>query len=126
MTACTPLLPLIAVMFVTETPTQRPSALVMTAVVAGYSPGLVAVRHNSGVQALPWMLDVGYSVMCVALMLAMMGHVLFGVFEVTMTTLPDSISGEHTHDLLTSYRPTVGMAGPCMPCSFNVLQDLWQ
>ncbi len=47
-------------------------------------------------QAIPWIVDVGYTVMCVALMLAVMGHVLFGDFEVTMTTLPDSISGEHT------------------------------
>ena len=43
------------------------------------------------------MVDAGYTVMWVALMLAVMGHVLFGDFEVTMTTLPDSISGEHTH-----------------------------
>ena len=47
-------------------------------------------------QAIPWIVDVGYTVMWVALMLAVMGHVLFGDFEVTMTTLPDSISGEHT------------------------------
>ena len=38
-------------------------------------------------------MDVGYTVMCVALLLAVMGHVLFGDFEVTMITLPDSISG---------------------------------
>jgi hypothetical protein len=48
-------------------------------------------------QVIPWIVDVGYTLMCVALMLAVMGHVLFGDFEVTMTTLPDSISGEHTH-----------------------------
>lgn len=36
--------------------------------------------------------------MCVALMLAVMGHVLFGDFEVTMTTLSDSISGGYTPD----------------------------
>jgi hypothetical protein len=42
---------------------------------------------------MPWILDVGYTVMCVALMLAVMGHILFGDFEVTMVTLPDSISG---------------------------------
>ena len=41
-------------------------------------------------------MDVGYTIMWVALMLAVMGHVLFGDFEVTMATLPDSISGEHT------------------------------
>ena len=40
-------------------------------------------------------MDVGYTVMWVALMMAVMGHMLFGDFEVTMTTLPDSISGEH-------------------------------
>ncbi len=50
---------------------------------------------NVLMQAIPWIVDVGYTVMCVALMLAVMGHVLFGDFEVTMTTLPDSISGEH-------------------------------
>ncbi len=44
-------------------------------------------------QVMPWILDVGYTVMCVALMLAVMGHFLFGDFEVTMVTLPDSISG---------------------------------
>ena len=42
---------------------------------------------------MPWILDVGYTVMCVALMLAVMGHILFGDFEVTMFTLPESISG---------------------------------
>jgi len=47
-------------------------------------------------QAIPWIVDVGYTIMWVALMLAVMGHVLFGDFEVTMATLPDSISGEHT------------------------------
>ena len=41
---------------------------------------------------------MGYTVMCVALMLAVMGHVLFGDFSVTMTTLTDSISGEYTPD----------------------------
>ncbi len=46
------------------------------------------------VQVLPWILDVGYTVMCVALMLAVMGHVLFGDFEVTVRSLPDSISGK--------------------------------
>lgn len=45
-------------------------------------------------QVMPWILDVGYTVMCVALMLAVMGHILFGDFEVTMVTLPDSISGK--------------------------------
>ena len=44
-------------------------------------------------QVMPWILDVGYTVMCVALMLAAMGHILFGDFEVTMFTLPESISG---------------------------------
>lgn len=43
-------------------------------------------------------MDVGYTVMCVALMLAVMGHVLFGDFEVTMVTVSDSISGGHTAD----------------------------
>lgn len=46
-------------------------------------------------QAIPWILDVGYTVMCVAIMLAVMGHILFGDFEITMITIPDSISGEH-------------------------------
>ena len=46
-------------------------------------------------QALPWIVDVGYTVMCVALMLALMGHVLFGDFEATMVTMSDSVSGGH-------------------------------
>ena len=45
-------------------------------------------------QVVPWILDVGYTVMCVSLMLAMMGHILFGDFEVTMITLLDSITGK--------------------------------
>ena len=45
-------------------------------------------------QVVPWILDVGYTVMCVSLMLAVMGHILFGDFEVTMITLPDSITGK--------------------------------
>lgn len=49
-------------------------------------------------QAIPWIVDVGYTVMCVALMLAVMGHVLFGEFEVTMVTMSDSISGGRTVD----------------------------
>ena len=49
-------------------------------------------------QAIPWIVDTGYTVMCVALMLAVMGHVLFGDFEVTMITLSDSVSGGRTSD----------------------------
>ena len=49
-------------------------------------------------QAIPWIVDVGYTVMCVALMLAVMGHVLFGDFEVTMVTMSDSISGGRAAD----------------------------
>ena len=45
-------------------------------------------------QVLPWILDVGYTVMFVAIMLAIMGHVLFGDFEVTMNSLPTSVSGQ--------------------------------
>ena len=45
-------------------------------------------------QAVPWILDVGYTVMAVALLIAVMGHILFGDFESTMTNIPDSISGE--------------------------------
>ncbi len=47
-------------------------------------------------QVIPWILDIGYTIMCVAIMLAVMGHILFGDFEITMTTIPDSISGEHS------------------------------
>ena len=53
-------------------------------------------------------MDVGYTVMCVALLLAVMGHVLFGDFEVTMITLPDSISGwctAHVKLLMITHLP---------------------
>ena len=50
-------------------------------------------------QALPWILDVGYTILAVALLVAMLGHLLFGDFESTMTTLPDSISGDLQHCL---------------------------
>ncbi|KAL0020772.1 hypothetical protein WJX77_012245 [Trebouxia sp. C0004] len=53
----------------------------------------LSILTTTAVKAIPWIMDVGYTVMCVALMLAVMGHVLFGDFEVTMATLPDSISG---------------------------------
>ena len=47
-------------------------------------------------QVLPWILDVGYTVIFVAIMLAIMGHVLFGEFEVTMKSLAASVSGDIT------------------------------
>lgn len=47
------------------------------------------------VQVMPWILDVGYTVLLVALLVAFMGHLLFGDFEVTMKTLSASISGLH-------------------------------
>jgi len=37
---------------------------------------------------------VGYTVLAVSILIAVMGHILFGDFEVTMTTLPASISGD--------------------------------
>ena len=45
------------------------------------------------VQVLPWILDVGYTILAVALLVAFMGHILFGEFEATMTSLPSSIAG---------------------------------
>jgi len=42
---------------------------------------------------LPWIVDVGYTVLAVAVMIAVMGHILFGDFESTMISIPDSISG---------------------------------
>ena len=42
---------------------------------------------------MPWILDVGYTVLLVALLVAFMGHLLFGDFEYTMRSLPASISG---------------------------------
>ena len=45
-------------------------------------------------QVLPWILDVGYTIMAVALLIAATGHVLFGDFETTMTTLPQAIAGK--------------------------------
>ena len=45
------------------------------------------------VQVMPWILDVGYTVLLVALLVAFMGHLLFGDFEYTMNTFPASISG---------------------------------
>ncbi len=45
-------------------------------------------------QVMPWILDVSYTVVGVALMLAAMGHLLFGDFEITMVTMSDSISGK--------------------------------
>ncbi|KAL0020782.1 hypothetical protein WJX79_001465 [Trebouxia sp. C0005] len=53
----------------------------------------LSILTTTAIKVIPWIVDVGYTVMCVALMLAVMGHVLFGDFEVTMTTLLDSISG---------------------------------
>ncbi len=52
-------------------------------------------------QVLPWILDVGYTIMCVAIMLALMGHILFGDFEITMVTIGNSISGVHSSLALT-------------------------
>jgi len=49
---------------------------------------------KGSLQALPWILDVGYTVLAVSILIAVMGHILFGDFESTMTTLPDSISGD--------------------------------
>ena len=45
------------------------------------------------VQVLPWILDVGYTVLLVALLVAFMGHLLFGDFEYTMNTVSASITG---------------------------------
>lgn len=45
------------------------------------------------VQVLPWFLDIGFTIMAVAVLIAVMGHILFGDFEVTMATLSSSISG---------------------------------
>ena len=53
----------------------------------------VNFNHIGPVQAMPWILDVGYTVLLVALLTAFMGHILFGDFEYTMNTLPASISG---------------------------------
>ena len=36
---------------------------------------------------------MGFTVLLVALLIAFMGHMLFGDFEYTMSTLPASISG---------------------------------
>ena len=50
-------------------------------------------KHDGVVQAVPWILDVGYTVLLVALLLAFMGHILFGNFEPTMNTVSASVSG---------------------------------
>ena len=42
---------------------------------------------------MPWILDVGYTVLLVAILVAFTGHILFGDFEHTMTTLSGSLSG---------------------------------
>ena len=42
---------------------------------------------------MPWILDVGYTLLVVALLVAFMGHILFGDFEYTVKDLPASISG---------------------------------
>ena len=47
----------------------------------------------AALQVLPWILDVGYTLMFVAIMLAVMGHILFGDFEVTMNSLASSVAG---------------------------------
>ena len=44
-------------------------------------------------QVLPWILDVGFTILAVAVLIAVMGHILFGDFEVTMATLSSSIAG---------------------------------
>ena len=44
-------------------------------------------------QVLPWILDVGFTILAVAVLIAFMGHILFGDFEVTMATLSSSIAG---------------------------------
>ena len=54
-------------------------------------------RKSLLLQVLPWILDVGYTVLAVSLMVAFMGQLLFGDFEVTMITLPDSITGQPIH-----------------------------
>ena len=61
---------------------------------------------------------MGYTVMCVALMLAVMGHVLFGDFSVTMTTLTDSISGEYPSDtfVVITYSAQAMLFMLLMPC----------
>ncbi|KAL0024068.1 hypothetical protein WJX79_002467 [Trebouxia sp. C0005] len=53
----------------------------------------LSILTSTAIKALPWILDVGYTVLAVSILVAVMGHILFGDFEVTMTTLPDSISG---------------------------------
>ena len=49
--------------------------------------------YDGVAQAVPWILDMGYTVLLVALLLAFMGQLLFGDFEHTMNTFPASISG---------------------------------
>ena len=68
------------------------------------------------IQVLPWILDVGYTVLLVALLVAFMGHLLFGDFEYTMNTVSASITG------LLSQLPG---AWPCceQPCLFVAVQD---
>ena len=44
---------------------------------------------------MPWILDVGYTLLLVAVLVAFMGHLLFGDFEHTMATLSGSLSGTH-------------------------------
>ena len=44
-------------------------------------------------QVLPWFLDIGVTMLIFAVLIAVMGHILFGDFEVTMVTLSSSVSG---------------------------------
>lgn len=84
-------------------------------------------------QALPWILDVGYTILAVALLVAVLGHILFGEFEVTMATLPRSIAGmprplphdpmfgitQHTHLVLCS-TCVVNATAPCRISAENL------
>ena len=58
-----------------------------------YESVIPFMKVRACLQVLPWILDVGYTILAVALLVAFMGHILFGDFEATMTSLPSSIAG---------------------------------
>lgn len=65
---------------------------------------------------MPWIWDVGYTVLLVALLIAFMGHMLFGDFEYTMNTLPASISGLHPFPTAIAACIVASRTKLIMPC----------
>ena len=70
---------------------------------------------------MPWILDVGYTVLLVALLVAFMGHLLFGDFEVTMNTVSSSVTGLHPMASVLLYCTAVQCQNFCQAAQRRVI-----